>query len=142
MTVYLDASVLVSLFVDGANTALARRLDERHSLIVISPWTLMECSSAFARLMRMKRLSVLEKDALDQALDFWAGGSSRVLPITAADFQMGRTFVQASRAGLRSSDALHLAVAAREALQLATFDTVLTRAAAEFGIQIADVAAL
>ncbi len=54
MTVYLDASVLVSLLVDDSNTAVARRLNERAPLIALSDWTTVECSSALARLTRMK----------------------------------------------------------------------------------------
>ena len=39
----------------------------------------------------------------------------------------------------RSSDALHLAVAARASLDLATFDVVLARAAGEFGVATVDL---
>ena len=83
MTVYLDASVLVSLLVDDSNTAVAR-----------------------------------------------------VIAVIPQDFGVGRRFVRQGDSGLRGSDALHLAIAARERLEIATFDLVLARAAAEVGVAV------
>ena len=139
MTIYLDASVLVSLLVDDANTDAARHLNRSMPLVAVSQWTLVECSSAFAKLSRMGRLTSQEQAELDEALDRWASRGPRVVPVSPDDFEASRRFVRNSRSGLRASDALHLAVSAREALAIATFDFVLTRAAEEFGVEIAEI---
>ena len=139
MTIYLDASVLVSLLADDSNTGAARQLDRRASLVAVSHWTLVECSSAFAKLTRIGRLTADEQSELEEALDRWASRSPKMVQVTQDDFQTGRRFVRSSRSGLRASDALHLAVTAREGLELATFDVVLARAAAEFGIATTDL---
>jgi hypothetical protein len=134
LTIYLDASVLVSLLADDVNTPAARRVAELDDRVVVSSWTLAECSSAFARLSRMGRLADNERDALERDLDAWTGEPSRLIAVVTADFEKARSFVRVSKAGLRAADALHLAVAAREALQLATFDDVLGRAARQFDV--------
>lgn len=139
MTVYLDASVLVSLLVDDANTALARQLNRTTPLVAVSQWTLVECSSAFARLSRMGRLAPGEQAELEDSLDHWASRGPRVILASSDDFDVSRRFVRNSQSGLRGADALHLAIVAREALTLATFDIVLARAASEFGVQTVDV---
>lgn len=139
MTIYLDASVLVSLLVDDANTAAARQLNHYASLVAVSPWTLVECSSAFAKLMRIGRLTAAEKAELDEALDHWATRGPRMVPVALGDFEASRSYVRNSHSGLRASDALHLAISAREAFALATFDDVLMRAAKEFGVRIAEI---
>ncbi len=136
MTVYLDASVLVSLLVDDSNTAVARRLNERAPLIALSDWTTVECSSALARLTRMNRLTPQERDEIEDALDQWTSRVSRVIAVIPQDFGVGRRFVRQGDSGLRGSDALHLAIAARERLEIATFDLVLARAAAEVGVAV------
>lgn len=138
MTTYLDASVLVSLLVDDANTAQARELNSRARLVGVSHWTLVECSSAFSKLMRMGRLSAEEVAELEQMLDRWTSRGPRMVPTTIEDFEEARSFVRRSVSGLRAADALHLAIAARERLELATFDLVLARSAAEFGVPVAE----
>jgi predicted nucleic acid-binding protein len=87
----------------------------------------------------MGRLTSQEQAELDDSLDHWASRSPRVIPISPDDFDAGRRFVRNSRSGLSGSDALHLAIVAREALTLATFDIVLAHAAAEFGVETAEI---
>jgi predicted nucleic acid-binding protein len=137
LTIYLDASVLVSLLADDVNTAAARRVAQFHDPVVVSAWTLAECSSAFARLRRMGRLTDDERDALESDLDAW--GPSRMIAMTTQDFELARSLVRVSRTGLRAADALHLAVASRESLRLATFDEVLTQAAVQFGVSLLEL---
>ena len=139
MTIYLDASVLVSLLADDTNTSAARQLNRRGSPVAVSHWTLVECSSAFAKLTRIGRLNADEQNELEEALDRWASRSPKMVQATQDDFHASRGLVRSSRSGLRASDALHLAIAAREGLELATFDVVLARAAAEFGIATTDL---
>ncbi len=138
MTVYLDASVLVSLLVKDANTAAARQLSQGAPLTVVSSWTLTECSSAFAKLVRIGQSTSQEQSDLDEALDRWTSRGAKVIQVIDDDFRASRELVRNSRSGLRASDALHLAIAARETLELATFDVVLRRAAIEFGVETTD----
>jgi predicted nucleic acid-binding protein len=139
LTIYLDASVLVSLLVDDANTASARHVADRDDTFVVSAWTLAECSSAFARWHRMGHLTVEERESVETELDSWASHSGRAIAMAPEDFAVARSLVRHSRLGLRAPDALHLAAARRSGYALATFDVILSAAAREAGVELIEL---
>ena len=58
------------------------------------------------------------------------------VPVTANSFDRAATFIAEIESGLRSGDALHLAIASDHGLQLATLDKVLAKAAPRFGVPV------
>jgi predicted nucleic acid-binding protein len=70
------------------------------------------------------------------AFDRWLATTGGGVPVTADDFVRARSYVRISRSGLRSADALHLAVVERLGLTLATFDTVMRRTALDLGLPV------
>ena len=136
MTIYLDSSAIVPLFVDEANTPAARRLEQLGEPVVISSWTLAECSSAFARLHRMNVIDGLERERLDHDLDAWSTLPARFTAIAAEDVSFARTCIRTLAAALRAPDALHLAIAWRHGYALATFDDNLATAGRDLSLRV------
>ena len=136
MTVYLDASVLVSLFVEDSHTLAARRIGSQVERVTVSHWTLTEASSALGRLVRTGRLTASERSEAEQAIERWAGRRSRTVAVDQIDFIFAQTHLRATSGPLRAPDALHLAIAARGGFTLATFDAVLAAAAREIAVQV------
>jgi hypothetical protein len=139
LTVYLDASVLVSMFVADANTPRAWRLAELHPLGICSLWTIAEFSSALGIQVRMDRLEPEERSRAEERLDQWLGSSQeRVAPV-AEDFVAARRMLLDGKVGLRTPDALHLAICSRVGADLASFDKRMLQAAAEFRVTLIEV---
>jgi predicted nucleic acid-binding protein len=138
LTVYLDASVVVSLFVEDVNTAAARRVVQSPGPFVVSAWTLAECSSAFSRLCRMGQLEASVREQLEDGLDDWMAVSTRLTAVIPDDLVVARTSVRNSRRALRAPDALHLAIASRQGYALATFDGGLAAAARDMSLAVID----
>lgn len=136
MTIYLDSSALIPLFVNEAHTSEARRLQQLGEPFVVSPWTLAECSSAFARLHRMRVIDSRERETLDHDLDEWTGLPARLTAVAAEDFAFARTCLRTSKAALRAPDALHLAIVSRQGYALATFDDNLASAGRDLSLRV------
>lgn len=137
MTLYLDASVLVSLLVEDAHTPRADALTMGAPDCLISTWTAVEAVSAVNRLARMGTVDPgAAADAIAAVRDRSAA-TAQVLATTDADMVEARRLLERTRTALRAPDALHLAIAKRAGLRLATFDDVLATAAREVGVQTA-----
>ena len=139
MTVYLDASVVVSLFVADANTLRAWRLVELHPVAVISLWTIAEFSSALGVQDRMGRLKTKERALAEAKLDQWLGAGIEQIAPTAEDYLTVRRILRASQLNLRTPDALHLALCGRLRADLASFDKRMVQAAGELGIPAIEI---
>lgn len=134
--IYLDASAIVPLFVAEAQSAeaSARILGQ---VLVASPLSLAETSSAIGRRVRMQE--VAEPDALAAlaALDGWAQRVVAACDVTAGDFLTATVFLRRFPLALRTPDALHLAIAGRLGARLLTFDARMAAAAGALGIDAA-----
>lgn len=139
MTLYLDTSALVKLFVNEADSPKTRALSDRATLIVTSVLTYLEAHSALARRVREKSLTVdLAQLATDQLDDRWTKYSP--IPVTTELIRSAATLV--TRYPLRAYDALHLASAfdaqrrLNRSITFAAFDQVLNRAAKREGLVV------
>ncbi len=83
MTVYLDTSVLVSLFQKGEHTERASAWIEGVDSFVLSSWTLTEFSSALAVRSRMRQLPDQDRREFELHLDQWLRGRSSYRFMTA-----------------------------------------------------------
>jgi uncharacterized protein len=138
LSVYIDASVLVSFAVGEGHAADVRHwLNSRSQKeAVISPWCDTEVCSALGRKLRMHELSV---DREAQVRLMWRTtmqGLLTVVPTHTVDFHHAADLCARPDLKLRAPDALHLAVARRLDLPLATFDTVMAEAAAALAIPL------
>jgi hypothetical protein len=137
LNAYLDASTFFSQFVVDAHTPrLMRWLPGARGRIVFSEWTLAGFSSALAVATRMGRLGADEQDKIEGTVDRWLMTVPPPHSMAPGEAETARRFIRATSLPLRAGDALHLAIADRLGLALATFDERMAAAAADLGIPV------
>lgn len=104
--------------------------------LAISGWTHTEVASALAQ---KQRAGAITAERRAQAAEFWKSisGLMTLARVEPDDFAIAAELVDAGLRGLRSGDALHLAVARRADFALATFDRDLADAAEAVGVEVA-----
>lgn len=137
MTVYLDTSVVIPLFLDDDHAPRARAWAKSGRMVALSPWTATEFSSALSMQVRVKHLTESERTGFERAFDVWAR-SGQMLEFQPERFLDARLLLQ-KHSRLRAPDALHLAIAQWNGLQLATLDVVLREAALAEGMRVIDL---
>jgi hypothetical protein len=137
LTVYLDTSVVASLFTTDANSARASAwLPAVSSRLAVSEWTLAEFSSALAIMERALRMSSAERARAEAACDAWVSRQRPAHPLSAGDGIAARRLMLSTSRPLRAGDALHLALAHRLGFTLATVDNRMAAAAADLGLAV------
>jgi len=137
LTVYLDASALVSLFVQDEFSERARTFVSAGSdAAVLSDWTIAEAVSAISRGVRTR---VLAWDAAQRALagiDGWAATAVERIEVAPADIRAAERLLRPLDTTLRTPDALHIVIARRLGLPLLTFDVAMARDARKLGLDV------
>jgi predicted nucleic acid-binding protein len=110
---YFDTSFLVPLVhAEPTSDRIQRFLRQKHaSPLAISKWTRLELSSALARDVRMRLLSRKAALAADLQFDRIVDEAFIMLMPGSDDFHLAKQYIQRYGTGLRSGDALHLAIA-------------------------------
>ncbi len=134
MTVYLDTSVLVSLFHSDKHTERTSLWIAGVDAFVMSSWTLTEFSSALAVNTRMHNLADRSRREFELQLDQWLE-SRVVLPVAYGDMAEARRLIR-NDVRLRAPDALHLALAVRHRCSLATLDEDMAAVARDIGLTV------
>lgn len=134
MTIYLDTSVVVPMFIRDDHTDRVKRWAITGPLIATSAWVATEFSSALSLQHRMKRLTSAEWRRAETAFDTWAV-KFRQLDFEAKHVVGARRLI-VTHGGLRAPDALHLAIAADAGTPLATLDEGLRKAARAEGVEL------
>lgn len=138
MSVYLDASVLIALFVpDALNKRAGDRILAQSSALVVSDYAVLEFSSAIMRMTRAKMLNL--KDAREALAEFdaWTRATCERAETNSADVVEAGALVRRENIALRSSDAVNVAIARRLGAALLTFDKRLASNARRLGLAIA-----
>ncbi len=123
--VYLDTSFVAPLVIaeDSSDAVEAFVLKIKPGDLTTSMWTQVELSSLVSRKVRMGELSDSKAEVVRRQFDRILGESFEVLAPTAADFAAAAKYLEIPETGLRSGDALHLAIAAnRGAKRILTLD--------------------
>ncbi|HEX3919317.1 MAG TPA: type II toxin-antitoxin system VapC family toxin [Caulobacteraceae bacterium] len=137
MTVYLDTSVVASLFTTDVNTARAAAwLAVTPRDLALSEWTLTEFSSALAIMERALRITASERLNAEAVFDGWLSRQRPAYPLAGGDALVARGFIRAVARPLRAGDALHLALVQRLNVSLGTFDIRMAAAATDLGIPV------
>ncbi|CAL8980098.1 Ribonuclease VapC46 [Rhodoplanes serenus] len=137
MTIYLDASVLVSLFVRDRNSARAEViLRTTAPVLVVSDFAAAEFSSAVARRVRTADLTVQAARDAFVNFDGWTARSARRVETVAADVAQATSFVRRLDLPLRAPDALNIAITQRIGARLMTFDVGMEAAARTLNIPL------
>ena len=139
MNVYLDASVLVPLFaVDPFTVQAAAYLRRAVPTVVVSDFAAAEFSSVLARRVRTGELTANEARTAFTTFDQWLGSVQRI-SLESRDLICGQAFLRRLDLPLRAPDALHIAIAQRIGVELATFDAKMARCAQALDVAITPI---
>jgi predicted nucleic acid-binding protein len=138
LTVLLDASVLVPLFARDALTPRALAfVAQAGQTLLVSDWAALETISAFAQKARSGAITLREAETARDNLTQWCNDFTIKLALDSSDLEAAAKLVGAFLVNLRAPDALHLAMAQRLNVMLATFDTKLAAAGRSVSVAIA-----
>lgn len=135
LSVCLDASVLVALFTEDALSAEADAiLSASRVTSTVSDFAAAEFASAVSRKFRSGE--VAEHGALRAFANFdeWLAAGPQTVDVRSDDLRTAATFMRRLDLSLRTPDAIHVAIAMRLGLPLATFDRRLAADAARLGV--------
>ena len=138
--IYLDTSAAVPLFVaEHASDAMDRWISGCEIPIVSSDWIVTEFASALSIKERSGMLGARDAKAAWRNFELFCRSGLRLAPVSRRAFEEAAKMAREPAHGLRSSDALHLAVA-REigAKPIATLDATMARNAKRFKLKIAE----
>ncbi|XGV94473.1 MAG: type II toxin-antitoxin system VapC family toxin [Leptolyngbya sp. BL-A-14] len=135
--IYLDTSVLAPLYWAEALSHAIEVLLQRESEPAVSQLVEVELVSALARRVRMTEISLVEARTIADRFqtDLDSGFYTR-LTLEAVHYNMARDWLNRFETPLRTLDALHLAVAASNAIPLITADERLAESAQALGIDV------
>ncbi len=140
MSVYFDASLIVSLFInDDSNERAEAYLRETSPTVCVSDFAAAEFSSALNRRVRMGLLSAREARAAFGEFDTWRIRVAIRLETTAADMGMADSYLRRLDLPLRTPDALNIALADKADAPLATFDQRMAECAKALGVAVAPI---
>lgn len=134
MSVYLDTSVVISLFTADDHSERAEALLAQGHDLVVSQWVAAEFSSALSVQRRLHRITAEDVEIAERSFDRLLDNEFKLEPIAGSDMVRARRILIQDGV-LKAPDALHLAVAERLGAALATFDIILNRAAESLGIE-------
>lgn len=134
---YVDSCVLLSLFLGDSGFAAAETwlLDQGSRPLWISHWVLLEAAGVLALCIRRGDLSSQQAAAIQAEFEAFRRERLSLIEPRGVDFLQARQWLLAGPGAtelacvLRSADALHLAMAQRNGLELVTADGALARAA-------------
>jgi len=134
--VYLDTSLLVAVLTNEPRTAEIQEWLAAQPVegLVISDWVVTEFSGALSLKVRTGQLTSAQRADVLAAFTSMAELSLSVLPLSRQNFRTAAHFADQHATGLRSGDALHLAIAAEHGIRLASLDQVQVRAAESLGV--------
>ena len=137
MSVYLDTSVLVSLFVRDEMTDIAHsHLSKHPGVVTVSDWTMAEAASALSRAVRTGGLQREDAGRAIGAMDLWINRAGRRVEVLPADIREAEFIIRGFETTLKAPDAVHVVIARRAELALLSFDKGMARAAAALGVAL------
>lgn len=136
--IYCDASFVVPVLATEMKSLFVERWFARQDgrSFAISAWVRTEVASALAMKMRQGIFTRANRDAALGTRTTWSEERFRTLSIDQAHFARAAELVDSPPCGLRSGDALHLAIVLDQGCELATFDHDLADAARALGVTV------
>jgi uncharacterized protein len=134
---YIDTSLLVPYYCPERLSRVAERTLRGDPRPAVSDLVEIEFFSALARKVRVKEMSTADATRTgDQFLDHLQTGFYARIAVQRWHYEAARAWLGRFTLPLRALDALHLALADRERLRLATADQDLSRSAKSLGIAV------
>lgn len=138
MTVYLDTSVCVSLFVDDVHSTRVKAWFRTDPEVALSRWTMAEFSSALARLRRQAIINGEQHEGAEMAFDQWVNFLGPPLGLTDNALIYVRDLCR-ENGSIRTPDAVHIVLASHARLPLATLDNLQSDVAKRYGVDVIDL---
>jgi predicted nucleic acid-binding protein len=135
LSLYLDASALLPLFIEETRTNQAHE-SLRGNVLIISDFAIAEFSSGVARRTRAGEINDSGAASVFAALDAWTLKATRREALTAGDVNVAISLVRRLDLGLRAPDAVNIAIAQRCAATLLTFDEKMAQSARSLGMTV------
>jgi predicted nucleic acid-binding protein len=139
VSVYLDASVIVSLFVNDSFSDRADRLLVRIGKVVVSDFAAAEFAAVVMRKTRTRELRAPDAERVFADFDAWCTTFAEGATTTSEDIAVATTFVRRSDLALRVPDAINVALSRRLDAPLATFDERMAESARTLGVAVVAV---
>ena len=137
MPYYVDTSVLVAALTADAATAKVTAWVEVQGAadsLYTSDWVETEIASALSLKVRTGQLTPSAREAAFAEWQLLRATGLQSCEIAAADVTTATSMLHRPEQNLRSSDALHLAIARRHGLAVATLDQVMATAGLANGV--------
>ena len=134
---YLDTSVLAALYIPEIKSNKIQELIKGKGETAISSLTRVELHSAVSRRIRMKEISMEDGNRILSYFQLHIKNKIyRNFPIMEKDYELAQNWIGNFQTPLRTLDALHLAVAFSNNLELVTSDILLAESGNRLGIKI------
>jgi predicted nucleic acid-binding protein len=133
---YLDTSLLIAALTNEARTEEMQQwlVTQPTEELAISDWVITEFSGALSIKARTEELSAEQCADIRSVFTSLVEESLTVLALSRLDFHIAAQLADHYATGLRSGDALHLAVAKNHGMRLCTLDKGLEKAAQALGV--------
>lgn len=139
MRLYLDASVLVALVAEDLFSARADAMVGRAGgEPFVSDLARAEFAAVLGRRVRAGKAREEAASSAFRALDTWCAAAAEPVSTTGLDVTLAEAWLRRFDLGLRTQDAIHVAIAERLGATLATFDAGMARAARTIGLPVLD----
>lgn len=137
MSLYLDASVLVPMFVREPATDDALRLvGQSNEPPIVSDLGAAEFASALSRLVRMRAMTRTEATGASAHFDEWVARAASRVETPSSDLREAERLLRERFLPVTTPDVVHAATARRMSLSLATLDQRLAEVARSLGVSV------
>ena len=137
LSIYLDASVLISMFVPDAHSSAADRLlRSADQPVLVSDFAAAEFASGISQLVRMRAVGAKDAAAVFSDFDEWIMRETERIETQTSDLANAGRLLRRLDTPLRTPDAIHIEIARRIAAQLMTFDRIMASAARALGLPV------
>jgi predicted nucleic acid-binding protein len=138
VSVYFDASVIVPMFIEDAfNERVDAFVRLTAPVVTVSNFAMAEVALALNLRVRAKLLRAEDARQALGELDIWRAETASVCPVERTDIAAAESFLRRLDLPLRAPDAIHIAIAQRLNLELATFDARMADCASRLGVNLA-----
>ena len=139
MSIYLDTSVVVALFItsDPFTERARGHMAGNPDSVIVSDFAAAEFASVVGRLTRMRRLTADDATAIFSDFDAWKARTALLVETTTSDIAVAASVLRRLDLNLRTPDAINVAIADRLGATLATFDEKMASAGRALGVQVA-----